>query len=157
MHELEVVNIRLVREPSLYSETPVTSPESAIKILAKELAAYDREAVFILNLQSNGKVINLNIVSLGTVNSALISSRELFKSSILSNAASVIVIHNHPGGSLEPSQQDIQITRKIQKGGEILDIPLLDHIIVAGVSGKTYSFRDAGLLENQKDKVRNER
>lgn len=157
MHELEVVNIRLVREPSLYSEIPVTSPESAIKILAKELAAYDREAVFILNLQSNGKVINLNIVSLGTVNSALISSRELFKSSILSNAASVIVIHNHPGGSLEPSQQDIQITRKIQKGGEILDIPLLDHIIVAGVSGKTYSFRDAGLLENQKDKVRNER
>lgn len=157
MHELEVVNIRLVREPSLYSEIPVTSPESAIKILAKELAAYDREAVFILNLQSNGKVINLNIVSLGTVNSALISSRELFKSSILSNAASVIMIHNHPGGSLEPSQQDIQITRKIQKGGEILDIPLLDHIIVAGVSGKTYSFRDAGLLENQKDKVRNER
>lgn len=95
-NEIKVVNIRLVKEPSLYSTEPVHSPDDVLKVLAEELKTYDREVFAILNLKTNGKPINLNICSVGTLSESMISPREVFKSSILSNAAAFIAVHNHP-------------------------------------------------------------
>ena len=106
-NELEVVNIRLVKEPSLYSEKPLHSPEDVKELVAKELAYYDREVMCVLIMKTNGQVINMNIVSVGSIRSALVSPREVFKSAILANAANVILVHNHPSGSVEPSREDI--------------------------------------------------
>ena len=148
--EVKVVNVRLVREPSLYSTEPIRSPDDVLKVIAAELAKYDREVFAVLNLKSNGQLINMNICSVGTLNASMVSGREVYKASILSNASSCICVHNHPSGNPAPSEEDKQVTAKLLECGRMLDIPLLDHIIVAGESGEMYSFRQEGLLDQLK-------
>ena len=94
-NEIQVVNIRMVKEPSLYSTEKITSPEDVKKVIAKELATYDREVFAVLNLKTNGQPINLNICSVGTLDASVVSPREVFKSTILSNSAAFVAIHNH--------------------------------------------------------------
>lgn len=97
--KIQVVNIRMVKEPSLYSEDRITCPEDAVKVIAKELATYDREVFAVLNLKTNGQPINFNICSVGTLDASLVSPANVVKSGILSNAASMLVFHVHPSGS----------------------------------------------------------
>lgn len=146
-NELEVVNIRLVKEPSLYSEKEVRNPGAVVELMGKEMAQYDREVVCVLNMKTNSQVINMNIVSMGTINTALVSPREVFKSSILSNAATIILLHNHPSGNTEPSREDRLMTKRLYHAGQIMDIELLDHIIVGGGSGAFFSFRENRVFE----------
>ena len=75
-NELEVVNIRLVKEPSLYSEQTLDSPQAVVELMAKELSQYDREVFCILNMKNNGQVINMNLVSVGTINASLVIDRK---------------------------------------------------------------------------------
>ena len=140
-NELEVVNIRLVREPSLYSEQILDSPQAVVELMAKELSQYDREVFCILNMKNNGQVINMNLVSVGTINASLVIPREVFKSSILANASAIIGLHNHPSGNVKPSKEDMIVTRKLQKCGQLLGIELLDHIIVGGTNGKMLTIK----------------
>ena len=142
MDELKVVNIRLVKEPSLYSEKRLETPKAVIEFMAEEMAAYDREILCVLNLKSNCQVINMNIVSVGCIHATIVSPREVFKSAILSNASGIIALHNHPSGSIRPSREDVRVTRQLIKGGRIMGIELMDHIIVGGASGEMYSFRE---------------
>jgi DNA repair protein RadC len=144
----EVVNIRMVKEPSLYSAEKIKSPEDALRVIADELATYDREVFAILNLKSNGQPINLNICSVGTLDSSMVSPREVFKSTILSNSAAFIAIHNHPSGSLSPSQEDKDVTKRLLACSELLGIKMLDHIIVAGDKAQMYSFKQDGMLDH---------
>lgn len=146
-NELKVVNIRLVKEPSLYSAEPIKTPQDVLDMVAKELATYDREVFAILNLKTNGQIINLNICSVGTLNASMISPREVFKSSILSNAAAFIAIHNHPSGNATPSEEDKDATKRLMECGKMMDIRMLDHIIVAGETGEMTSFKSQGLLD----------
>ena len=145
-NEIKVVNVRLVKEPSLYSTEPIKTPEDVLKVIAGELANYDREVFMVLNLKTNGQVINMNICSVGTLNASLVSPREVFKSAILSNAGAFICLHNHPSGNLEPSGEDKDITKRLMEGGRMLDIRMLDHIIVAAESAEMFSFREEGLM-----------
>ena len=145
-NELEVVNIRLVKEPSLYSEQTLDSPQAVVELMAKELSQYDREVFCILNMKNNGQIINMNMVSVGTINASLVIPREVFKSSILANVSAIIGLHNHPSGNVKPSKEDMIVTRKLQKCGQLLGIELLDHIIVGGTNGKMLSFREEKML-----------
>lgn len=147
LNEVRVVNIRMVREPSLYSEDRITCPEDAVKAIAKDLATYDREVFAVLNLKTNGQPINLNICSMGTLDASVVSPREVFKSCILSNSAAFIAIHNHPSGSITPSQEDKDVTKRLLSCSELLGVKMLDHIIIGGESGRTYSFKNNGLLD----------
>ena len=88
-NELEVVNIRLVREPSLYSEQILDSPQAVVELMGKELSQYDREVFCILNMKNNGQVINMNLVSVGMINESLVISREVFKRSILEKSGNL--------------------------------------------------------------------
>ena len=81
-NELEVVNIRLVKEPSLYSEQTLDSPQAVVELMAKELSQYDREVFCILNMKNNGQVINMNLVSVGTINASLVIPREVFSRAV---------------------------------------------------------------------------
>ena len=154
-NELEVVNIRLVKEPSLYSEQILDSPQAVVELMGK-LSQYDREVFCILNMKNNGQIINMNLVSEGTINASLVIPREVFKSSILVNASAIIGLHNHPSGNVKPSKEDMIVTRKLQKCGQLLGIELLDHIIVGGTNGKMLSFREEKML-NVTEKSINER
>jgi len=145
-YEIDMVSIRLVKDRSLFSNEPIDSSAAAIKILGEELKTYDRELIAIVNLQTDGKPININIVSIGTINASLIAPREVFKSSILSNAAQIILLHNHPTGNCKPSNNDIKVTKKIKDCCELLGIKFLDHIIIG--DKENFSFRENDMVLN---------
>lgn len=143
---IPVVNIRLCENEFLYSEKEIHTKYDAIEIVGKELATYDREAFVVLNLKSNGAVINMNIVSLGTLNSSLVAPREVFKSAILANSAYMLCIHNHPSGTVKPSREDINCTKKLVECGKLLEIPVIDHLIVSNNSNEIFSFAENEML-----------
>ncbi|WP_270188613.1 JAB domain-containing protein, partial [Mediterraneibacter gnavus] len=121
---LDVVQVKLVMDKTLYSEEQLSSPDQVVQFMRKELSEYDREVFCILNCTTKSQVINMNIVSMGTINASLVTGREVFKSAILS--------HNHPSGDPQPSHHDFLVTSKLCAGGNILGIDVLDHIIVGG-------------------------
>lgn len=147
-HELKRVAIRLVPKPPMYSDQPVRSPEDVVRVLGKELEGYDREVACVVNLQSDSTPINMNIISMGTLNMAPVSAREVFKSAILSNAAGILLLHNHPSGNPAPSRMNIELTENLCRAAQIMDIPLLDHIIL-GRDGVYCSFRKNGLMPTE--------
>ena len=137
--ELQQVSIRLEKERPLLSNKPIVRPEDAIVLVKDLLDDYDREVMCLVNLQTDGKPINMNIASMGTINASLVSPRELFKAAILSNAAAMILIHNHPSGRIQPSREDHLVTKQMQELCDIMGIPLLDHIIIGAGNDKMYS------------------
>ncbi len=145
--KLKQAAIRMVTAPPLHSEEPITSPESAIQIMASELKNFDREVMCVINLKQNGQPINFNIASMGALNESIVHPRELMKSIILSNAASVILVHNHPSGSLVPSREDIMLTDRMQQVCELVGVKVLDHVIIGGGNDRDYySFMERGVL-----------
>ena len=144
---LDVVKIRLVKEKAPKAYRLANTPESAIEAIKEELSTLDREVVCVLNVRSDGSAINMNVVSIGTINASMCSPRDVFKSSILSNAAGIIMLHNHPSGRCLPSKDDYDITKRIAACGKLLDIELLDHLIVSsGPVPGYYSFKEHGEL-----------
>lgn len=145
--QLDTVAVRLVktREP-LTSEEPLTSADAVVRALAKEMSDYDREVVGVINFDSKMRPINVNFVSAGTLNSSIAHPRELMKSAILSNAASMMMIHNHPSQDVTPSKADVEITDKMMKICDVMNIPLLDHIIIGGYGEEYFSFADKKVM-----------
>lgn len=137
-YELKVVSIRLVDEPPLLSKEPIKNWQDAVSLMGEHLRKCDRELFCVLNLRTRGQVINMNIVSMGTLNLSLIHPREVFKSAILSNAAGIILLHNHPSGECTPSKNDIEVTKRLIECGNLMGIQVRDHVIIGG-SG-AYSF-----------------
>ncbi len=150
---LDIVQVKLVMDKTLYSEEQLSSPDQVVQFMRKELSEYDREVFCILNCTTKSQVINMNIVSMGTINASLVTGREVFKSAILSNASYVILLHNHPSGDPQPSHHDFLVTSKLCAGGHILGIDVLDHIIVGGRTGKYHSMAKEGELENLRTKL----
>lgn len=144
-NKLNVVRIKLVEDVPLYSDKTIGCYTDAVDVLKEELSTYDREVFGIINLNTKGKVLNFNIVSVGTLNSAAAHPRETLKTAILSNAASFIAVHNHPSGALEPSLEDLKTTQRLYEASKIIGIEMLDHIIVA--DKETYSFAENDLME----------
>lgn len=148
--ELEVVSIRLVKDAPLFSDHKIATPEDAVKVVGDFLCEMDREVLCVINLKSDGTPINCSIVSMGAVNQTIAEPREFFKASILSNAAQMIIVHNHPSGSLNPSKQDTRITDRMLKLTDLMGITLKDHVIVGGDNREYFSFHEKGLLEHPK-------
>ena len=143
--QLDKVAIRLVKEPPLKAWVPFNEPLIVAKVMAEELGDYDREVVAVVNLRADLQPINVNIVSIGTLEQSLIHPRELLKSTILSNASSIIMVHNHPSGSMKPSEDDIKMTDRMSQICQLMGIHLLDHIIVSRGS-EYYSFKEKDIL-----------
>ena len=148
--QLDVVSVRLVRDAPIFSEQKIVNPESAIAVVGELLCEMDREVVCIINLKSDGTPINCNIASMGAINQAIVEPREIFKSAILSNAAAMIMVHNHPSGNLEPSKEDTMITDRILTLSAYMGIPLKDHVIVGGDNSSYFSFKEKELLKMPK-------
>lgn len=143
--KLDKVAIRMVHEPPLFSDYPLDKPEAVVKLMADTLRDYDREVFAVINLRSDLAPINLNIVSMGALNQSLVHPREVLKTMILSNAAAVMLVHNHTSGKLVPSNDDIMTTDRLAKVCELVGIRLMDHVIVG--PGKAYfSFSEKSIL-----------
>lgn len=123
---------------------PLLVTPDAVETYLADLKPLAQECFVVIALNAKNRVIEKNLISLGTVSSALVHPRECFRPLILSGASSCILAHNHPSGDTTPSAEDIKITRQLIAAGEIIGIKVLDHIIV-GRSRPAISLREAGL------------
>ncbi|MCX6693792.1 MAG: DNA repair protein RadC [Methanomicrobiales archaeon] len=121
----------------------VTTPEDVLALVSF-LQDRPQEHFICISLNGAGEVIGQRTVTIGLLNHSLVHPREVFADAITDRAASIICVHNHPSGSLEPSREDISVTHQLRDAGEILGIRLLDHIIIAG--GRFCSLKERGLL-----------
>lgn len=142
MKKVEIVKIKMVKIYDFIDEfdVKIKNPWDCYKILDKYLDGEDRENFIVITLNTKNVINNITTVSVGSLSSAIVNPREVFKTAILSNANSIIIAHNHPSGEVEPSNEDIAITKRLIKCGELLGINVLDHIIVG--EGVYYSFKE---------------
>ena len=112
----------------------------------KDLQNWTKEGFIVFCLDIDLRVISREIISIGTLNSCLIHPRQIFRTAILRNAHAIIVAHNHPGGKTTPSTEDINITNQLKKAGEILNIPLLDHVIVSNQGYRSIKDNENSIL-----------
>ena len=142
---INIVSIKMVKESSfLYQTRQILSPNDAYEMIKEQLEGLDREQFIIACLNTKNEPTNISVVSVGTLNKAIVHPREVFKTAILSNAASIMAFHNHPSGETTPSQQDIQLTNRLYEAGELLSIKLLDHLIIG--DGTFTSLKEKGYL-----------
>ena len=111
---------------------------------AEDLIDQDKEHLWVFHLNSRNQIKLIELVSLGILNSSLIHPREVFTRAVGERAAQIIIAHNHPSGEVTPSEDDLVITKKLVKAGEILGIELIDHLVVTA-TGFT-SFKKKGLI-----------
>lgn len=143
---VNLVSLKMIKEGSiLYDVRRLSTPSEAAGLGKLFLEDLDREQVLVCCLDNKNQPVSLNVVSTGCLNSSIVHPRETFKLAILSNAASIILFHNHPSGDPEPSQEDINITKRLIEAGKIMGIELLDHIII-GSDGSFFSLKEKGLL-----------
>lgn len=134
----EIVSERKVRYP-----VRITAPSVAYGTL-KRYARGKQEQFIAMTLNGAHEVITVSIVSIGLLNRTIVHPREVFHRAIKDSAAAVIVAHNHPSGQLEPSDEDRSMTRRLMEAGEIIGIPILDHIVFT--RNGYVSFKDLGLI-----------
>ena len=146
-YKLHEVCIRLAEGTTLYSTEPMSTPDRAVDVMRKELSQYDREVLCVVNLNSRLKPINFNIVSVGTINQSLADISNIFKSCLLSNASGLLLMHNHPSGDPTPSQEDIALTKRVIAAGKLMGVSCLDHVIIGGQNGATYSMREEKIVD----------
>lgn len=125
-------------------EIKITSPQDVVALLLDEMRYLKQECFKIIMLDTKNKVIKVEEISRGTLNSSLVHPREVFVKAIKQHAASIILAHNHPSGDPEPSAEDKSITRRLVDAGELIGILVLDHIIIG--RGTFLSFKQEKLL-----------
>jgi len=134
MSSIDVVGIRLVKERDIKYDRKLNSVEDAVEVIANEMKYLDREVMMVANLDNHNRIINTHIVNVGGINFSFIDPKNVFKAALLSNATKIMLVHNHPSGSCKPSNEDIQMTESMKKLGELMTLPLLDHIIIGSHS-----------------------
>ncbi|MCL5035156.1 MAG: DNA repair protein RadC [Bacteroidetes bacterium] len=122
----------------------LNNPEAVHKFIMRDFAGEKREVFKVIALSTSGRVKRVKTLTEGTLSASLVDARAVFKFAILEEAASIIVVHNHPSGKLDPSKEDIQITKDLVYSGGFLDIPVHDHLIV-GPTGYL-SMKNAGYV-----------
>jgi len=123
---------RILSQPKWLSNKKITSPQDIAEIFIPILRDDNKEKFIVVCLNSANKIIKHETISIGNLNSSVVHPREVFKVAIDNSSASIILIHNHPSGNPEPSNEDIRITKKIVETGKIMEIPVFDHLIIAG-------------------------
>ena len=149
---LNVVRVKLIDDTPLFGNELIQSANDAVFLMQKELRNCDRETFCALHLNAKGKPLSMSIISIGELTSTIVHPREVFKASILSNASAVIFMHNHPSGELIPSEEDKKATKRLEMAGQILGIPVVDHIIVGENKENYYSFHANDILNPDEEK-----
>lgn len=141
--KIEMVELKLIKKGfvELDIEDEIRHPGDIVKAVKQLIADKDREYLIVFLLNTKNKVNAVQVNSIGSLNSALVHPREVFKSAVMANAASIIIAHNHPSGDTYPSGEDVSITKRLYECSKILGIELLDHIIVGFDSNDYYSFK----------------
>ena len=143
---IQTYSVELVKDSSkVYDvERRITSPKDVHAVVEAVigLSKKTQEHFVVLSLNTKNAVIGVHTLHIGTVNSSIVHPRDVFQRAILNNATSIIVCHNHPSGDTKPSQEDIEVTKRIDEAGELLGIELLDHIIIGDGGDGFLSMRE---------------
>ena len=122
----------------------IKGPRDVEYLLMPEMRDQTKEIFKTLSLDSKNRLLKAETISVGTLSSSLAHPREVFRSAILANAASVIIVHNHPSGDPTPSQEDISVTKRLCEAGKLIGIEVLDHVILG--DNRSVSLHEAGIL-----------
>ena len=121
----------------------ISQPSDAVNVMLK-WASKPQEHFMVMSLDGGHKVIKTRVITKGLINRTLVHPREVFRGAIKDNSAAVIIGHNHPSGRLDPSPEDNEITDRMKQAGNIIGIPVLDHIIVS--KDGYYSYQEEGMI-----------
>lgn len=146
MKRIEVVKVQVVREKIMYYEgnKTIRSPKDAVDVLKEYIGNEDREHFVVMMLSTKNTINAIHTASIGSLSSAIVHPREVFKAAIVANASSIILGHNHPSGDPTPSSEDIEVTKRLRDVGDLIGIDVLDHVIVG--DERFYSLKERGLL-----------
>ena len=142
-----LVRLAMIKERELPYRTAgknVDNPEKVMELAGQILKGADREYFLVLSMNTRNVPQALETVAVGSVNAAGVVPREAFKHAVLANAATVILVHNHPSGNCTPSREDRMMTKRMEEAGQLLGIPVEDHVIIGD---GYFSFREQGLLK----------
>ncbi len=141
--EAPIYELKVVLEPSRYDvATYLKSPKDIYSTFRERYEKLDREEFTVILLDNKNRMLGYSIVSLGSLTASVVHPREVFKAAVLANAASVLLCHGHPSGDPTPSKEDIDITSRLRKAGEMMGIKVLDHVIIG--EGRYFSFSEKG-------------
>ena len=133
---LKMIKIREL--PSIWEK--LNRPDKVAEFAMQLLEGSDREHLLVISINAKCQPLAFEIVSIGSVDSAFVVPREIFKHAIICNAVGILLVHNHPSGDCEPSTEDKNVTQRIRNAGELLGIQVYDHVIIG--SGNYYSFQE---------------
>ncbi len=130
---------------------PITEPRVVNEVFASILKTEhatdrDKEHFWTVGLTTRNAIKYIDLVSRGTLNASLVHPREFFRMALMSAVSSLLLVHNHPSGNPEPSEEDLRITRRLRDAGRIIGIEILDHVIVGESVNGYKSFKEAGLI-----------
>jgi DNA repair protein RadC len=137
------LGVRLEKEEKPPAQR-IREPEDVVRLFGRRLRDLQVEEFHLLALDSQSQVLREVLITRGLLNSSLVHPREVFRAAIAEAAAGILVVHNHPSGDPTPSAEDRAVTRQLAEAGRLLDLPLYDHVIIAG--DRHLSFAAAGLL-----------
>ena len=144
--KIDIVKVQMVKDGTIdYGKKAIKGPQDLAELGHKFIQNADREVFLLVCLNTRNHINCIHVVSIGTINTALVAPREVMKVAILSSASGIACIHNHPSGDPEPSNDDIQITNRIAECGRLFGIGLLDHVIISD-GGKYESLLEKGLI-----------
>lgn len=135
---------RINQEEGIENKRRLLTPEYVFKLLKPKIVQYNKEHFVVVSLDSRNNVIGIDTISIGTLNANLVHPRETFEAAIARHASQVIVAHNHPSGDVEPSQGDIDTTKRLKEAGELLGIEVIDHLIIS--KKDFFSFKSKGTI-----------
>ena len=145
----EIQRIKQVVQEVELKNYIVRSPEDGADIAYDFIGEDDREVFFVMCLNTKNHVVAIHRAHVGSLNASIVHPRDVFKASILNNAASIVCAHQHPSGDPIPSQEDIHVTRRLVEAGKMIGIEVLDHIIVGEKRNGEVSFtslKDKGYI-----------
>ena len=146
--QVSIVRLQMVKESRhLYGMGAVSEPGEAARMVRPLFKGADRELLVVLSMDQRNKPVAAEVVAVGGLNQCVVDIRNLFKHAILANAAGIFLFHSHPSGEAVPSREDRAVTERASQAGEILGIPLVDHIILG--DGQYFSFREERLQGGQ--------
>ena len=138
-YPIKKIELLKIREAT---NTLIRSADDVYFLMTEDSKA-DRECGWILHLNTKNKVIDKELIAMGTLNSFILHMREVFRKAIINSSNSIIFIHNHPSGDVTPSENDKIITKRLKSAGELLGIPVIDSIIIGN---GYYSFKDKNMI-----------
>jgi DNA repair protein RadC len=144
--KIDIVKVQQVKDGTIeYAKKPITNPQDLAQLGLKFLKNADREMFVLVCLNTKNFVNCIHLASIGTLDRAVISPREVMKTALLANAASIAFIHNHPSGDAKPSPEDVNLTKTLSTCADLFCIKVLDHVIVTD-DGQYESFMERKII-----------